>query len=547
MSNFEKDTSYNAEGLIDFYNRYLLKHEDQLRESSKIPKNVITRIPSTKDFLKDKQQIDKNNVLLVIDLQNDFLDIPLNKELPQPPNRIDDPQVLSNNLAGPVGGGTFAVGSSSAIINPIYEFIKDPDSGLNKIIFSRDWHSSQHCSFLTNSGPFPSHCLTNSLGAAFPKELKIEDFSKNENVEVVYKGIKNNVDSFGAFKYQTPEFLAKRQIGANCCGGNGLDCSDPNKEQECNTTCSRFTGGFKREKFDPMDFENFPFQINDISSTRQIGVEVNQSKLIGGKEVNDISLTKLIPFDLDVLSLSKDVSNNIYICGLAGDYCVQDTAINIAEKIQKDGNFKDNTSIYIVQDFTRYVMLPLFGPAGQGFSTEISGGNYKLDNEFFVEDASKAINYYAFKVNFGDKSPYVKLSKEEVNAYKDTGITGNDSLWHFTSNDIEILEKYSKLGIKILVSTQNFKFKEGKEAPIRDNPVAPTASVVPPVQGLPVPQGSPAPQGLPVSKGSSVPEELPDQGLPTQASSVTVGGRRSSRKYKKVLGRSKQSKKNNKR
>ena len=455
MTVYEKETSYNAEGLIDFYNRYLLKHEEQLKT------NVILKISSTLDFFKDPQRLSQNNIFIVIDLQNDFLDKSLNQQLPQFPDKPPPPlSELSNKLGGPLGAGSFGVGSSTAIIEPIADFIIKNDGSLNKIFFSRDWHSSKHCSFLGNEGQFPPHCLTNSLGAAFPDELKskVASFPNDAKIEVVYKGVRNNVDSFGAFKYEDSKFLSTRQKGQKCCGDNGSFCFDNDNQKNCIKSCSRFTGGFKREKSEKKDFYNTPFEIDDISSTKSVGIEINypipKSKDI---KINN-KLTKLVPFDIKDLALRDDISNNIYICGLAGDYCVQDTAINIRKKLQTDHTIINNkTNIYIIQDFTRYVMLPLFGPTGDGFSTRNHDGTYKLDQKFIDINDSKPINEYVFKVNFNDKTEYIQLPQYGVAEYQNPGFTKADELWHFLSNDIDILTEYAKLGIKIVVSKKNLR------------------------------------------------------------------------------------------
>ena len=37
---------------------------------------------------------------------------------------------------------------------------------------TRDWHPSNHCSFQEYGGPWPTHCVAESRGAAFSEELK---------------------------------------------------------------------------------------------------------------------------------------------------------------------------------------------------------------------------------------------------------------------------------------------------------------------------------------------------------------------------------------
>jgi len=83
-----------------------------------------------------------DDVLLVIDMQNDFLPA------------VDAPL-----------GGRFGVaegGEASAIIIPLIHACL---SAGGKVVATRDYHPKDHCSFMTNGGPFPDHCIQGSDGA----------------------------------------------------------------------------------------------------------------------------------------------------------------------------------------------------------------------------------------------------------------------------------------------------------------------------------------------------------------------------------------------
>jgi len=540
--NFVKEASYNDQTLINFYNYYLNKHNNILFKDDK-DKSVLIQTPLFETFFEEKKN--ENNILLVIDVQNDFLDTPVTNPTDA---TLKYPQNLSYELSGNDGIGSFGIGSSRAIVKPINAFIKEKFGAetLKKVIFSRDWHSSKHCSFFENSGSFPSHCLTNSLGAAFATDLieglKGDEFK--EKINIIYKGVKSTVDSFGAFKYQDNAYLATRQEGESCCGNRGSDCLDDNDKKKCNETCSKFTGGFKREIFSDDDFSQFPFQIDNISSTKMVGIEVNDPKPDNIDGDKPDQLTKLIPFDITDLSLKENSTNNIFVCGLAGDYCVSDTAINIKEKLEKDfKNLNKRTNIYVVQDFTRYSLLPLFGPAGTGFSTPSgeSGMVYNLNKNFFENNPNKPINYYVFRRDTEKLYPYIVIEDpNELKKYETNGIKDDDNLWHFISDDIKILQKYNELGIKIIVSTENLTpLSRGERAEYVDAvDQNNAAAAVAPARVIGAERSK-------EQKDADTQETAEQLAQLRKDGTLTLGGgggKRSSRRYKKLLRRSKRSK-----
>ena len=82
--------------------------------------------------------------LLVIDIQNDFL-----------------------------RGGTLAVPDGEDVIAPLNEYIATFVAASLPIIASRDWHPANHCSFRSQGGPWPAHCVAGTTGAEFARELAL--------------------------------------------------------------------------------------------------------------------------------------------------------------------------------------------------------------------------------------------------------------------------------------------------------------------------------------------------------------------------------------
>lgn len=83
-----------------------------------------------------------NDALLIVDLQNDFLP-----------------------------GGALGIKDADEIIPIINAYIEAFEQKQQCIIFSRDWHPHDHCSFNKQGGPWPVHCVQNTHGAALSSTL----------------------------------------------------------------------------------------------------------------------------------------------------------------------------------------------------------------------------------------------------------------------------------------------------------------------------------------------------------------------------------------
>jgi nicotinamidase/pyrazinamidase len=89
-------------------------------------------------------RIEDTDALLVVDVQNDFC-----------------------------GGGALPVPQGEAVVSPINRIMGKFDH----IIFSRDWHPEDHCSFSGNpefrDGSWPPHCIQHTPGAEFRGDLRV--------------------------------------------------------------------------------------------------------------------------------------------------------------------------------------------------------------------------------------------------------------------------------------------------------------------------------------------------------------------------------------
>jgi len=102
-----------------------------------------------------------NNALLIIDMQNDFMP-----------------------------GGSLEIPGGDTII----PYINSIHDNYNTVVFTKDWHPKDHCSFNTNKGVWPVHCVQNTPGAKLHKDL----FRRSEST-VIKKGKDSKFDSYSAF------------------------------------------------------------------------------------------------------------------------------------------------------------------------------------------------------------------------------------------------------------------------------------------------------------------------------------------------------------
>jgi nicotinamidase/pyrazinamidase len=134
-------------------------------------------------------QIEANDVLLVIDVQNDFCP-----------------------------GGALAVGEGDAVVPVINRLTERFDH----VVLTQDWHPAGHSSFASShpgSAPFetiampygpqtlwPDHCIQGTAGAAFHSKLRTDRAQL-----VIRKGFRGAIDSYSAFDEndrRTPTGLA---------------------------------------------------------------------------------------------------------------------------------------------------------------------------------------------------------------------------------------------------------------------------------------------------------------------------------------------------
>lgn len=113
--------------------------------------------------------MNSRNILVVVDLQRDFID------------------------------GSLCIPDGIAVVAPINHIKQDFDL----VWFTLDWHPANHCSFKEHGGIWPVHCLHYSLGASLPDCIMagLED----ENIRFIRKAENPDKEEYGAFADIQPD------------------------------------------------------------------------------------------------------------------------------------------------------------------------------------------------------------------------------------------------------------------------------------------------------------------------------------------------------
>ena len=112
-------------------------------------------------------QVQPGDALLIIDVQNDFLP--------------------EGNLGVPHGDN---------IIQKLNKYLHIFTTHHLPIYATRDWHPSQHCSFHSQGGNWPVHCVAGTYGAKFPSTLELPT-----STIIISKATMPEKDAYSGFQY----------------------------------------------------------------------------------------------------------------------------------------------------------------------------------------------------------------------------------------------------------------------------------------------------------------------------------------------------------
>jgi nicotinamidase/pyrazinamidase len=113
--------------------------------------------------------------LVIVDVQNDFLP-----------------------------GGKLAVAEGDKIIPALNRYIALFQQNQLPIFATRDWHPADHCSFKSQGGPWPAHCVAETPGAQFPQSLALPP-----SATIISKGTSARKEAYSGFEGTKLESLLR--------------------------------------------------------------------------------------------------------------------------------------------------------------------------------------------------------------------------------------------------------------------------------------------------------------------------------------------------
>ena len=85
--------------------------------------------------------------------------------------------------------GTLYVPGAEEAEEAIVKHIQEDDE-IGNVVFTLDWHPSNHCSFIINGGQWPVHCLQYSEGASISQKIMNACIEKKLPIKFFLKGDK---------------------------------------------------------------------------------------------------------------------------------------------------------------------------------------------------------------------------------------------------------------------------------------------------------------------------------------------------------------------
>ncbi len=119
-----------------------------------------------KSSKKGRWQLQPGDVLLVTDIQNDFLP-----------------------------GGALAVAGGDEVVPVLNRYIDAFQAQGLPVYATRDWHPLRHCSFHAQGGPWPVHCVAGTHGADFSSLLKLPP-----DTTVISKATSRDREAYSSFQ-----------------------------------------------------------------------------------------------------------------------------------------------------------------------------------------------------------------------------------------------------------------------------------------------------------------------------------------------------------
>jgi len=303
-------------------------------------------------------KIQPTDALIVVDMQNDFV-----------PRDANNPE-----------GGLLGVAEGGQISHQIVQLMKHFAGAGAAVVATRDYHPVNHCCFLPG-GTFARHCVQGTIGSHFYQPVGVCIRELQQHCQTVFKGFHESIDSFGGIRY--PDTDAMR---ARLCHSEAKDFS--RRLQGC--TLASWTGSY----------------VLSCSNDKDVNAPPDVLAAYDRQSLTDWCVSKGV--------------KRVFACGLALDYCVQDTVINAS---------KAGFEAFMVLDAARALHNPLVGTIGSGFYEDPAE---MVDKFTAVSVGLVSSAMVCPTVQFADIPPLVRareLTKEGYAASEHTRVSGKNGMF----------------------------------------------------------------------------------------------------------------------
>lgn len=109
-------------------------------------------------------------ILVIVDAQNDFID------------------------------GSLAVNGAPEAMRRLADYITENSKEYDLVVMTMDWHPTTHCSFKSNGGVWPAHCVEDTSGAKISDVIMEAVTSTGMRCMALHKGTNEDREEYSIFK-----------------------------------------------------------------------------------------------------------------------------------------------------------------------------------------------------------------------------------------------------------------------------------------------------------------------------------------------------------